>query len=100
MDWLGQLDNLTKLIAVVILGLAIALALVWSWYWMQGEELVSLRNELSRAEMKLYSITADRDELEAYVNQLLEQFDAQDPAGPARAVLEELRRRQQARFTS
>lgn len=92
MDWFGQLDNLTKLVIFVIVGLGIAVgSLVFtnrekdSTIWWQERQI----NDL---ESRVEAITAEHNRLWSHVDAVIAQMDAHDPAGPARQVIEELRR--------
>lgn len=97
MDWIGQLDNLTKVIVIVIVGLGVAVA---SLVFTNNEKDSTIRwrdSTIASLRAQLETVTAERNELWQNLDELMAELDAHDPAGPARRLIEELRRRRAAR---
>lgn len=90
MDWLAQLDNLTKFLAFVFVVLAGA-NYCW-WLAVQDKDI-----QIRQLQRDLKIVTGERDKLLGAVDEVIAAVDEQDrasgsPWGPAREKIEALRR--------
>lgn len=98
MDWIGQLDWLTKLLVLLFLALV---GVIWFLLLQVQDkkiEISSLERSKAITEQNLRRIASEHDALLTAVNDLVRTVDAQDreagsPWGPSREKIEALRQR-------
>lgn len=97
MDWVGQLDNLTKFLVLLFIGMAGTIG--WLWFTVQDRDLriYQLTREKGFAEQNLETVTRQRDKLLGAVDEMIAAVDEQDrtsggPWGPSREKIEALRK--------